>query len=116
MPGFDNRKFERILGDAEISYRVVAHNQTQGTLSKDISEGGIRFFCNDFIPLGTKLRLRVLIRAIPYSFQALGETRWIKEASGGTRYEIGVEFTDIPNEAIQRLKALADSQPDEEAA
>lgn len=116
MQDADNRKFERILGDAEITYRVVAQSQAQGTLSKDISEGGIRFFCNEFIPLGSKLRVRVLIRSIPYSFQALAETRWIKEASGGARYEIGVEFTDIPSEAIQKIKALADSQSEEEAA
>jgi uncharacterized protein (TIGR02266 family) len=80
-------------------------------LSLDISEGGLFVSTYTEIPLGTRL---VLAFELPdgTAVEARGEVRWRRtHAMGGERPGIGIAFTDLPEEARQRIAELCERRP-----
>ncbi|MGA1843655.1 MAG: PilZ domain-containing protein [bacterium] len=99
----DKRQYLRIPESSELSYRLIPQTKTTGSISKDISTGGVRFSTREFIPIGSTLRIRLSIKSIPYILDASVSVKWAKRISGSDRYEIGAEFIDIPRESLQQL-------------
>ncbi len=80
-------------------------------LSLDISEGGLFVSTYTEIPLGTRL---VLAFELPdgTAVEARGEVRWRRShAMDGERPGIGIAFTDLPEDARQRIAALCERRP-----
>jgi len=88
-----------------ISYRQVRYTKTGGYLTRDISQGGIRFYVHEFIAKDSLLAIRLTLQNIFFSFEALVKVAWIVEVPRSDRYEIGVEFKEIPSEAVNHLIA-----------
>ncbi len=101
----ERRKFVRIPEHAEISYEIKPDSKTGSFLTRDISQGGIRFFVHEFIPEKTVLKIRLTLKKIFFSFEAFVKVMWITEDAFNDRYEIGVEFTDMPKPVAERLIA-----------
>jgi len=106
----EKRKFIRILEKAEMTYRTVTDQKTTGTLTANLSKGGLRFFVNQFIPNHSMLRVTITLKEIPFSFETLAEVRWIKSVFTGEQFEIGVQFKDIPQEAVKQLQRYMDKK------
>ncbi|MGA1795599.1 MAG: PilZ domain-containing protein [bacterium] len=100
----DKRQYLRIPESSELSYRLIPQTKTIGSISKDISTGGVRFSTREFIPIGSTLRIRLSIKTIPYIFDASLRVKWAKKMPGSDRYEIGAEFIDIPREGLLQLE------------
>jgi len=100
---FERRKYIRIPESTEITYRRVPETKVSGYITKDISQGGIRFFIHEFIPVNSILKVRVRLKKNYFTFEALVKVKWIKEDPTGNRFEIGVEFTEISTEASKCL-------------
>ena len=62
----DKRKFNRILESAEITYRSLSKVKTKGTLSKDISKGGLKFIVREFIPKDSMLKIKINLKRYLY--------------------------------------------------
>lgn len=100
----ERRKFIRIPDNSQISYRVLPNMRTKGFVTKDISQGGIRFLVHEFIPVNSDLQIRLMLEKISFSFEAFVKVVWIrKEARSSERYEIGVEFINVPKESTDHL-------------
>jgi c-di-GMP-binding flagellar brake protein YcgR len=99
----ERRKFVRIPESSSISYRIMPKIKTGDYLTKDIGQGGLRFFIHEFIPKKSFLKIRLTIKNISFSFEALVRIVWIIEETRSERYEIGVEFVNISNEAKKHL-------------
>ncbi|MGA1842263.1 MAG: PilZ domain-containing protein [bacterium] len=99
----NNRKFIRIPESAEISYRLIKKIKATGALSKDISKGGLRFFVNEFIPKESVLKIKIIIKKIPYSFEVMAKVKWVKKRFANESFEIGVEFIEVPEKDLQHL-------------
>ncbi|MFC1708555.1 PilZ domain-containing protein [Candidatus Omnitrophota bacterium] len=99
----ERRKFVRIPEQSEISYKILPNPKTTAFTTSDIGQGGIRFFVSEHIPKDSIIQIRLTIKNIPFSFTAVVKTRWVKKASHADRYEVGVEFVNIPNEASNYL-------------
>jgi c-di-GMP-binding flagellar brake protein YcgR len=100
----DKRQYIRIPESSELSYRLIPQSKTTGSISKDISTGGMRFSAREFIPIGSTLRIRLSIKNIPHTIDASVRVKWTKRISGGERYEIGAEFIEIPREGLLQLE------------
>lgn len=100
----NNRKFIRIPESAEISYRLIKNIKTTGALSKDISKGGLRFFVNEFIPKESVLKIKIIIKKLPYSFEVIAKVKWVKKRFANESFEIGVEFIEVPQKDLQHLE------------
>lgn len=99
----DRRKYVRIPESSQISYEVISTAKVSDFVTKDISQGGIRFLVNEFIPHNTFLKIRVTLERIHFCFEALVKLVWINEDPRSERFEVGVEFVNISEEAQQHL-------------
>ena len=100
----DKRKFNRILESAEITYRSLSKVKTKGTLSKDISKGGLKFIVREFIPKDSMLKIKINLKKIPLSFETTGKVKWIRRIPNSERFDIGVEFVEIARSVLIHLE------------
>ena len=99
----ERRKFVRIPENSQISYKVLSKKKTESFLTKDICQGGIRFFVYEFVPIDSILEISLALKNKSFYFGARARVIWIKGDSLGERYEIGVEFIDIPKKISEFL-------------
>ena len=99
----ERRKFVRVPESSHISYRIMPNVKTGEYLTKDISQGGIRFLIHDFVAKNSFLKIRLTLQNITFSFEALVKVVWVVEDSRSEKYEVGVEFVDIPKDANKHL-------------
>jgi c-di-GMP-binding flagellar brake protein YcgR len=99
----NKRRFSRVLQHAELTWRLVNDTKQSGSISKDISAGGLRFFVTKFIPPKSNLRIQATIPDAHLFFEIIGEVKWTRTVYSDEQYEIGVEFTDIPEDALKKL-------------
>ena len=99
----ERRKFIRVPDNLQISYEVMPHPKVGDFFTRDISQGGIRFFVHEFIRRNSILKIKLTLAKTTFYFEALVKVVWIKEDTLSERYEVGVEFVDIPQNAIAHL-------------
>lgn len=109
----ERRKFTRIPDDSYISYVIMPDRAIRRFLIKNISRGGIRFFVHKFIPKNSILKIRLTLKKISFSFEATGKVIWITEYFMNEKYEVGVEFINIPRDiAAQLIKYIGNVAKD----
>jgi len=69
-----------------------------GSLTKDISEGGISFKTNEFISLACRLVVEVTLPTSQRPIKAISKVAWIRKLSFGEQYELGNQFLEISKE------------------
>lgn len=99
----ERRRFVRIPEDAPIAYEVLSSAKTGDFITRDISQGGIRFFVHDFVPKGSLMRIRLTLKKMTFSFEAITKVVWVEEDHHNERYEVGVEFVNISQQATEHL-------------
>ena len=105
----ERRKAERLkeLNDITISIiseeKNIPKNKFLYNYSKDISVSGAKIQSNIFLPVGTLLQIDFKLKTLEKQITALGKVKWLKVLIEGKSYEAGVEFVDIPSEAIENL-------------
>jgi hypothetical protein len=75
--------------------------------TQNMSLGGARVFSDDRLKIGTRLNLELL--AGPEStVQVLARVAWIDDLgkAGPARFDVGLEFLDVPEEMMSRLAAI----------
>lgn len=108
-PEVERRSNERTPFLADLEFAEDAQFFTG--LSLDISEGGLFVSTYTEIPLGTRL---VLAFELPdgTAVEARGEVRWRRtHGMDGERPGIGIAFTELPDDARQRIAALCEKRP-----
>ena len=79
----------------------------------NVSMGGARVFSDDRMKIGSKLNLELLPDP-DTSVQVLARVAWIDELEDGApaRYDVGLEFLDVPEEMVSRLAAILQRDED----
>ncbi len=99
----ERRRYTRVPESLQISYEVLPAEAIKEYLTKDISQGGIRFLTHEFIPINSRLKIRVIFPRTLFSFEALVKCMWVRGVPYGEEFEIGVKFVDLPLEIIDYL-------------
>ena len=100
---YDRRRYIRISEESKVSYRILPKRTNHQFLTKDISQQGISFNVNEFIEVDSVLEIKVTLEKMPFSFTAVVEVRWIRKEIDDKSYEIGAEFVNIPEKALEYL-------------
>jgi len=100
----ERRRYIRIPETVEITYRKIPEVKSSQFLTKDVGEGGVRFFVHKFLPKGSLLRVRIKFEKEAFCVEAIVRVRWIRNIFNDERFEIGVEFIEIPLDALNKLK------------
>ena len=108
----ERRSSRRIKLRESVQYRLKEAGDSQGCLSNDISEKGIRINSNDFLPLNTELNLQVQM-GLEGSLECQGRVVWMEKLPFAERYWVGLEFVPSPSLAntntIRRLNRTTET-------
>ncbi len=110
-PAQNSRQFKRFRADYLVKYHLAGSNEAPAVSNiKDVSAGGVKFWSDQFLPLGTLLKLSILIPPIGRILEALGRVVRVRQAKEGSIYYTGVAFLEVPkadqealNDWIERL-------------
>ena len=56
-----------------------------------------------FVAKGSLLKIRIVLEKISFSLEAIGKVVWLKEDPVCKRYEVGIEFVNMPKRASKYL-------------
>ena len=97
----ERRKYIRIPESLPIVYEVVPGETRKEYITKDISQSGMRFLINEFVPKDSHLKIKISFHGTLFNFEAWVKCMWIRKMPYSDRYEIGVEFIDMPPKAVK---------------
>ena len=95
----EKRRFQRMDSNLPLRYKNIrTATVPMGSLTKDISEGGISFKTNEFISLACRLVVEVTLPTSQRPIKAISKVAWIRKLSFGEQYELGNQFLEISKE------------------
>ena len=89
----DKRAFERFANREPVQIQFVDSEYTSGCLSHDISQGGVKFVHNDFIPLKQEVSMEVTL-GNQEVVHCTGHVAWVQKMPHSHRYQVGIQFAD----------------------
>lgn len=98
----EKRANTRFRASLPVQYRYLT--KVNNALTHDLSESGLSFTTNDFIPVNTQLFVAILPQEEP--LRAGGRVAWVQKVPFGDRYNIGLKFTDINAYNKARIASL----------
>jgi len=119
----DKRKFKRMKTHIPVRYfKLRDGSESKGTISvsKNMSEGGIRFRTSEFISMACRLILELDIPLFSSSVKIISRVAWINKSSSQDDFEIGNQFIEMSkedkklvSEYIESFDTSEDMQADE---
>lgn len=95
----ERRRSPRIDSNLPLKYRnLKLTNLPLGSLTKDISEGGVSFKTNEFISLACRLVVEIAIPTLQRPIKAISKVAWIRKNTSEDHYELGNQFLEISKE------------------
>jgi len=108
----EQRRHERVKTHIPIRYRKLrdtAGMSGASSLSKNISQGGIRFRTAEFISMACRLILELDIPMFNKPVKAISKVAWIRKAGSGDDYEVGNQFLEISKKDKELITEYVDS-------
>lgn len=69
-----------------------------GSLTRNLSEGGVCFETGEFISLACRLVLEINLPTSPKPIKAISKVAWIRRIPSSDQYELGNQFLDMTKE------------------
>lgn len=93
----DRRRYVRVESAVPLQYKKLKQlsEGTIGAITQNVSEGGVRFIANEFLPLASRLVVEVFLPAQPRPIKAISKVAWIRKAPANDQYIIGNQFLDV---------------------
>jgi hypothetical protein len=97
----EKRKFQRVATHIPVKFRRL--RQTEGTdakstITRNLSEGGVRFKSDEFISRACRLVVELDMPMFTKPVKAISKVAWIKKSPNGEDFEIGNQFLEISKE------------------
>ena len=108
----ERRKFKRVKTHIPVKYRKLrdgAGSAGLGSLSKDLSQGGVYFRTGEFISMACRLILEVDIPMLTRPIKAISKVAWIRKTDTGEDYEIGNQFLEISKKDRELISEYVES-------
>lgn len=83
-----------------------------GTLTKNLSEGGVRFIVNEFLSVFTRLLVEISMPSFSHPIKAISKVAWIQKQPRGTQYDVGLQFHDMTEEDKKQLASFISKTPE----
>ncbi len=88
----EKRQTSRISFDSSVRYHQKGAKIYHNTVGKDISNSGIGFISNEFIPKHSELVFEIHPQWRPEPIQTLAEVVWISNHPYSERFNVGAKF------------------------
>ena len=109
----ERRKAPRVNARLPLQFKDIQRpiETYSGTLTKDISGGGVRFISNEFLSIFTRLLLEVSVPTFSRPIKAISKVAWIQKVPRSSQYEVGVQFLDMTEEDKRQLGSFISKSP-----
>jgi Tfp pilus assembly protein PilZ len=94
----ERRQTERVDSRCPLRYQFKGQPNFYETVTRDISEGGLRFITNQFIPAFAELFLEFSLRSSMEPVQAAAKVSWVQKVPHSDQYQVGAHFTELNQE------------------
>ena len=106
----ERRKYPRFPVDLPIDYTLMENGNADAGSVANASEGGLMVFLNERMDVGTKMVVFIpfILDAEATGIKATCKVVWrdFGAIAGGARYQYGLQFMDIGQEDVQKLRKL----------
>lgn len=102
----EKRKKDRAEIENMITFEVVYDvdqkyiGKSYFSLSKNISTGGLQIQTDTLLPIGTLLKIQVLLADTKKTTTLFGKIKWIKKHGDSELYEAGLAFVSQPQKDL----------------
>ncbi len=83
-----------------------------GTLTKDVSEGGVRFIASEFLSVFTRLLVEISMPSFSRPIKAISKVAWIQKQPRGSQYNVGLQFLDMAEDDKKHLASFLAKSPE----
>jgi len=90
----EKRVASRISFNSPVRYQEKGARGCHDTVGKDISDSGIGFISNEFIPKHSKLIFEIRPPWHPEPMQRAGEVIWVTSQPYSERFNVGARFSE----------------------
>ena len=108
LTGIEKRRHKRIDCEIQSAIKTTDENGRPSLLEttvQDISEGGVRFRINKFIPVRDRVWVKLNIpRSKP--IEVLTKPAWIRELPSIGQYDIGAQFLTLTDEDRRLIQSF----------
>lgn len=96
----DKRRYKRVESVLPVQFRNLrkASEPANGTLTHNLSEGGVCFMSKDFISLACRLVVEINLPTLPKPIKAISKIAWIKKIPTNDQYMLGNQFLEMTKE------------------
>ena len=96
----EKRKHKRVDSNLAVQYKNLRQigEMPCGSLTRNLSEGGVCFKSNKFISLACRLVLEINLPNSPKPIKAISKVAWIRKVPSSDQYELGNQFLEITRE------------------
>lgn len=107
----EKRRYPRVESNLPVQYRNLKTDVAlpTGSLSTNISEGGVRFKSSEFISLACRLVLEITLPTTSRPIKAISKVAWIRKLPSGEAYELGNQFIDMTKEDRGHMLVFIDN-------
>ncbi len=106
----EQRKDKRVETHIPVRFRVLGGGDgTTGSVSKNLSQGGVRFRTREFVPMACRLVVELDMPMAARSVKAISKVAWISRAPSGEGYEVGNRFLEISKKDKEFISENVDS-------
>jgi c-di-GMP-binding flagellar brake protein YcgR len=94
----EKRKFPRIETHIPLKYHKLgdtAGRSKAGVITRNLSEGGVRFKAAEFISMACRLVLEMDMPMFTKPIKAISKVAWIRKTPSGEDYEVGNQFLEM---------------------
>ena len=108
----EKRKHARVKTHIPVRYHKLrdgAGVEGVGSISKNISQGGVRFRTAEFISMACRLILELDIPMFNKPIKAVSRVAWIRKTISGDDYEVGNQFLEMSKKDKELVSEYVDS-------
>lgn len=92
----DKRDSKRLPTSAPIRYQKKGSRVFGNTIGRDVSDNGIGFISNEFLPISSNLIFEIQHPEKAGFTRAVGEVVWISSQPYSERFSVGAKFIEPP--------------------
>ena len=110
----EQRRFKRIDLNLPLQYKNLRKGGElpAGSLTRNLSEGGVCFRSNEFISLACRLVVEISLPTNPKPIKAITKVAWIRKVPSGDQYELGNQFLDMGREDKEKIMGFVKNSLD----
>ena len=108
----EKRQYPRVETQIPVRYRKqsdAAETLSFGSLTGDVSAGGLMFRTKEFLASSCNLILELDIPSLTRPIRATSKVTWIKNADTGEDYEVGNQFMEITKKDQELISQYVNS-------